>query len=94
MTPFPTYQPVNDRYMCNYCRWLSVTVEPVLADWVRSPMAVLWPFSSQNLDLADWPVWRNATGSYGSPGDRPLFRFITGKLIQFRYLKAAVRHCV
>jgi len=21
---------------------------------------------SQNLDLADWPLWRNATGSFGS----------------------------
>ena len=29
-------------------------------------MAALEHSSSQNLNLADWPVWRNATGRNGS----------------------------
>ena len=29
-------------------------------------MAALWPSSSQNLDLADRPVLRNATGRNGA----------------------------
>jgi hypothetical protein len=29
---------------------------------LRSPMAASEHSSSQNLDLADWPVWRNLIG--------------------------------
>ena len=40
-------------------------------------MAALEPSSSQNLDLADWPVWRSATGKNGSGGDSDLVTNIT-----------------
>jgi hypothetical protein len=38
----------------------------VLAGRVKSPMAASEHSSSQNLDLADWPVSRNVTGGFGS----------------------------
>jgi hypothetical protein len=44
------------------------------------------------LDLAERPVWRSPTGCKGSPGGRPLFRFIAGKRsMKFRFPKAASR---
>jgi hypothetical protein len=41
----------------------------VVAGRVKSPMAASGHSSSQNLDLADWPVWRNVTGGNGSKRD-------------------------
>ena len=44
----------------------------VMADWVSSPMAASEQSSSQNLDLADWPVWRKLIDRSGSNTDRCL----------------------
>lgn len=46
---------------------------PSVADSVRSPTGAYWYSSSQNLNLADWPVWRRLSDRSGSvivPGDR------------------------
>ena len=49
--------------------------------------------SSQNLDLADWPVWRKLIDRLGSGRDEPPFGFIAAKLpLKFRFLEAAIRH--
>jgi hypothetical protein len=39
---------------------------PFLAGRLRSPRAASEQSSSQNLDLADWPVWRKLTDGLGS----------------------------
>jgi hypothetical protein len=39
---------------------------PVVAGRVKSPRAASEHFSSQNLDLADWPVWRKLIDRLGS----------------------------
>jgi hypothetical protein len=38
----------------------------LLAGRVKSPMAASEHFSSQNLGLADWPVWRKLIDRLGS----------------------------
>lgn len=38
----------------------------LLAGRVKSPRAASEHFSSQNLDLADWPVWRKLIDRLGS----------------------------
>jgi len=41
-------------------------VRQQLAGRLRSPRAASEQSSSQNLDLADWPVWRKLTDGLGS----------------------------
>ncbi len=49
--------------------------------------------SSQNLDLADWPVWRALTDRLGSGRELPLSKFIAVKLpLEFRFPEADLHH--
>jgi hypothetical protein len=45
----------------------------LMAGRVKSPMAASEHSSSQNLDLADWPVSRNVTGGFGSEAEHQGF---------------------
>ena len=47
----------------------------------------------QNLDLADWPVWRKLIDRRGSGRELPLSEFIALKQpFEFRFPEAALRH--
>ncbi len=74
----------DERYrlvaLAHICYFTETPNRLLMADWMRSPTAALWPSNSQNQDISDWPVWRNVTDRNGSPGDPLLFRFIAGKL--------------
>ena len=62
----------------------------IMAGRVKSPMAASEHVISQNLDLADWPVWRKLIDRLGSRRDRPPFGFIAGKRsVRFRFPEAA-----